>query len=31
MIPWWGGLCLFFAGIVVGIMFIALVNADRGG
>ena len=31
MIPWWGGLLLFFAGVIVGIMLIALVSADRGG
>ena len=31
MIPWWGGLLLFFAGVIVGIMLIALVSADRSG
>ena len=31
MIPWWGGICLFFVGIYTGILIIALINADRGG
>ena len=30
MIPWWGGLGLFFAGVVTGVFLIALLNADRG-
>lgn len=30
MIPWWGGLGLFFAGVVAGVFIIALLDADRG-
>jgi len=30
MIPWWAGLGLFFAGAFVGILYIALLAADRG-
>lgn len=30
MIPWWGGLGLFFAGVVIGVFLIALTSADRG-
>ena len=29
MIPWYGGLAIFIAGIFVGIMLIALVSADK--
>lgn len=31
MIPWWGGLGLFIAGVMVGVFIIALLDADRGG
>ena len=30
LIPWWGGLGLFFAGVVIGVFLIALTRADRG-
>ena len=30
MIPWWVGLVLFFIGAFVGVMLIALLDADRG-
>ena len=29
MIPWWAGLLLFFAGVFVGIMIIALISASE--
>ena len=30
MIPWWGGVALFFVGVITGIFLIALASADRG-